>query len=89
MGPLLLLSNQQSPATKAVADRLDTLANELSGGPSLAEVTVAPNQSGLTDNTGRDSRESRTVDGIVMADLELLERAFARRNGELEAHAPA
>ena len=89
MGPLLLLSNQQSPATKAVADRLDTLANELSGGPSSAEVTVAPSQSGLTDNTGRDSRESRTVDGIVMADLELLERAFARRNGELEAHAPA
>lgn len=89
MGPLLLLSNQQSPASRAVADRLDTLANELSGGPSLAEVTVAPNQSGLTDNTGRDPRESRTVDGIVMADLELLERAFARRNGELEAHAPA
>ena len=81
MGPLLLLSNEQSPATLAVAHRLDTLANELSSGSRSVEVTPPSSRSSLANKTGKDPRESRTVDGFVMADLELLESAFARRSG--------
>ena len=87
MGPLLLLSNEQSAASRAVAHRLDTLANELSSGTRLVEVTMPPSQNGLPSNTGKDPRAPCTVDGFVMADLEVLESAFGRRSGGLEAHA--
>jgi multidrug resistance protein MdtO len=88
IGPLLLLSNEQSPATRTVAHRLDALANGLSGGARSAQIPVPPNQTSLANNVDGYLRESRTVDGIVMTDLDFLEAAFARRNGELEAHAP-
>jgi multidrug resistance protein MdtO len=81
MGPLLLLSNEQSAASRAVAHRLDTLANELSSGTRLVEVTMPPSQNGLPSNTGKDPRAPCTVDGFVMADLEVLESAFVRRSG--------
>jgi multidrug resistance protein MdtO len=81
MGPLLLLSNEQSPATRAVAHRLDALANELSSGSRLVDVTAPPSQDSLPDNIGKDPRDSRFVDGFVMADLEVLESAFVRRSG--------
>jgi multidrug resistance protein MdtO len=81
MGPLLLLSNEQSAASRAVAHRLDTLANELSSGTRLVEVTMPPSQNGLPNNTGKDPRAPCTVDGFVMADLEVLESAFVRRSG--------
>jgi multidrug resistance protein MdtO len=87
MGPLLLLSNEQSSATRAVADRLDALANELSSGSRSAEVTVPPSQNGLPDNVGKDARASGTVDGFVMADLEVLESALRAPEWGLEAHA--
>jgi multidrug resistance protein MdtO len=73
MGPLLLMSNEQSSATRVVAYRLDALANELSGGSRLVEVTVPPVQNGLPNNIGKHPRDPRTVDGLVMADLEVLE----------------
>jgi multidrug resistance protein MdtO len=81
LGPLLLLSNAQSSATRLVADRLDALANELSSGVQVVEVGAPPNESGLPGNTGKDPRESRTVEGFVMADLDVLETAFVRRSG--------
>jgi multidrug resistance protein MdtO len=87
IGPLLLLSNEQSSVTRAVARRLDALANELSRGSRLVEVTVPPSQDSLPDNIGKDPRDSSTVDGLVMADLDVLESAFVRRSGGLEAHA--
>jgi multidrug resistance protein MdtO len=74
MGPLLLLSDEQSPATRTVADRLEALANEVSGGSP-------PSQNGLPDNAGQENCDSSTVDGLVMADLEGLESAFVRRSG--------
>jgi multidrug resistance protein MdtO len=73
MGPLLLMSNEQSSATRVVAYRLDALANELSAGSRLVEVTVPPVQNGLPNNIGKHPRDPRTVDGLVMADLEVLE----------------
>ena len=76
MESLLLLSNEQTSATRTVAHRLDALANELSNGPQWAHVPVPPNGDDLSD-----ARDSRTVDGLVMADLELLESAFVRRSG--------
>jgi multidrug resistance protein MdtO len=78
IGPLLLLSNQQSPATPAVARRLNAMANALSSGARLAEVA---SQDSAPDNIGNDPRDSRTVDGFVMADLDVLESAFVRRSG--------
>lgn len=81
MGPLLMLSNEQSPATRAVAHRLDALANELSSGSRLAEVTAPPSQNSHPDSIGKDPRDSSTVDGFVMADLEVLESACARLSG--------
>jgi multidrug resistance protein MdtO len=84
IGPLLLLSNQQSPATRAVARRLNAMANALSSGARLAEVA---SQDSAPDNIGNDPRDSRTVDGFVMADLDVLESAFVRRSGGPEAHA--
>jgi hypothetical protein len=81
IGPLLLLSNEQSPATRAVAHRLDTMANELSSGSRLVDVTAPPSQDSLLGDIGKDPRYSRTVDGFVMANLELLESAFVRQSG--------
>jgi multidrug resistance protein MdtO len=80
MAPLLLLSNEQSSATRAVARRLDTLANELSSGSRSVEVTAPPSQDSLPNDIGKVPRESCTVDGLVMADLEALESAFERRS---------
>jgi multidrug resistance protein MdtO len=80
MGPLLLLSNEHSPATEAVAHRLDALANGLSSGSRFVGVT-APSSQDSTPNTGKDPRAPCTVHGIVMADLEVLESAFARGSG--------
>jgi multidrug resistance protein MdtO len=87
MGPLLLLSNEQSSATRAVAARLDALANELSSGFRSVEVTVPPVQNGLANNIGKHPRDPRTVDGFVMADLEVLESALRAPEWGLEAHA--
>ena len=81
MGPLLLLSNEHSSTTQAVAHRLDALANELSSGSRLLEVTAPPSQNTLPDNIGKDARGPGTVDGMVMADLEVLESAFVRGSG--------
>jgi multidrug resistance protein MdtO len=81
IGPLLLLSNEQSPATRAVAHRLDTMANELSSGSRSVDVTAPPSQDSLLGDIGKDPRYSRTVDGFVMANLELLESAFVRQSG--------
>jgi multidrug resistance protein MdtO len=81
MGPLLLLSNEHSPVTRAVARRLEALANALSGGSQLMEMTVPPSQNSLADNIGKDTRKSRTVDEFVMADLEIVESACGRRSG--------
>jgi multidrug resistance protein MdtO len=81
LGPLLLLSNAQSSATRLVADRLDALANELSNGARLVEVTVPPSRTSPPDNVGKDPRAPRTVDGFVLADLAVLESAFVRRSG--------
>jgi multidrug resistance protein MdtO len=87
MGPLLLLSNEQSLATRAVAHRLDALANDLSSGSRLAEGTVLPVQNGLPDTIGEDLRDAGTVDGFVMADLEVLESALRGPEWRLGAHA--
>jgi multidrug resistance protein MdtO len=81
MGPLLLLSNEHSPVTQAVARRLEALANALSGGSQLMEMTAPPSQSSLADNLGKDTRKSRTIDEFVMADLEIVESACGRRSG--------
>jgi multidrug resistance protein MdtO len=81
LGPLLLLSNAQSSATRLVADRLDALANELSSGVRAVEVGAPPDENGLPGSAGKDPRESRTVEGFVMADLEVLETAFVRQSG--------
>jgi hypothetical protein len=81
LGPLLLLSNAQSSATRLVADRLDALANELSSGAQVVEVGAPPNENGLPGSTGKDPRAPRTVDGFVLADLAVLESAFVRRSG--------
>jgi multidrug resistance protein MdtO len=86
MGPLLLLSNEHSPATEAVAHRLDALADGLSSGSRFVEVT-APSSQDSSPNAGKAPCGSCTVHGIVMADLEVLESAFARGSGGLEAHA--
>jgi hypothetical protein len=87
MGSLLLLSYEQSSATRVVADRLDALANELSSGSRLVEVTVPPSQNGLPSNIGKDPRDPCTVDRFAMADLEVLEAALRAPEWELEAHA--
>jgi multidrug resistance protein MdtO len=87
MGPLLMLSNEQSSVTRAVADRLDALANELSSGSPSVEVTVPPSQNSLPDDIGKDARAYGTVDGFVMADLEVLESALRASEWGLEAHA--
>jgi multidrug resistance protein MdtO len=81
MGPLLLLSNEESSASRAVGHRLDALANELSSGSRLVEVTALPIQNSAPDNIGKDPRESSTVEGLVMADLEVLESALVRQSG--------
>jgi multidrug resistance protein MdtO len=86
MGSLLLLSNEHSPATEAVAHRLDALANGLSSGSRFVEVT-APSSQDNSPNADKAPYGSCTVHGIVMADLEVLESAFGRRSGGLEAHA--
>jgi multidrug resistance protein MdtO len=86
MGPLLLFSNEPSPATQAVAHRLDALANELSSGTRFVEVTAPPSQNS-PPNIGETPCDSCTVHGIVMADLEVLESALVRPSGGLEAHA--
>jgi multidrug resistance protein MdtO len=78
MGPLLLLSNEHSPVTQAVALRLEALANALSGGPQLMEMTAPPSQSSLADNLVKDTRKSRSVIEFVMADLEIVESACGR-----------
>jgi hypothetical protein len=67
--------------TEAVAHRLDALANELSSGSRFVEVTAPSSQNSLPDNVGKDARAPGTVDGIVLADLEVLESAFARGSG--------
>ena len=81
LGPLLLLSNAQSSATRLVADRLDALANELSGGVQMVEVGAPPGENSYPGSTGKEPRDSRTVEGFVMADLEVLETAFVRQSG--------
>jgi multidrug resistance protein MdtO len=80
LGPLLLLSNAQSSATRLVADRLDALANELSSGAQVVEVGAPQNENGLPGSTGKDPRAPRTVDGFVLADLAVLESAFVSRS---------
>ena len=87
IGPLLLLSNEQSPATRAVAHRLDALANALSGGSRLPEVPPSPSQDSLPSNIGKNPRTPGTVDGFVMADLDILEAALRAPDWGLEAHA--
>jgi multidrug resistance protein MdtO len=72
LGPLLLLPNAQPSATRLVAHRLDALANELSSGVQMVEVGAPP---------GKEPRDSRTVEGFVMANLEVLETAFVRQSG--------
>jgi multidrug resistance protein MdtO len=89
IGPLLLLSNEQSPATRVVAHRLDALANELSGGSRLPEATASPGQTGLPNNIGKEPRALGTVDAFVMADLDVLESALRAPEWGLEAHASA
>jgi multidrug resistance protein MdtO len=79
MGPLLLLSNEQSSVTRAVAHRLDALVNELSSG--ARSVAAMESSNSFPENIAKDPRDSRSVDGFVMADLELLESAFVRRSG--------
>src|ERR1700722_10685747 len=81
LGPLLLLSNAQSSATRLVADRLDALANELSSGVQMVEVGAPPGENSYPGSTGKEPRDSRTVEGFVMADLEVLETAFVRQSG--------
>jgi multidrug resistance protein MdtO len=81
LGPLLLLSNAQSSATRLVAHRLDALANELSSGVRLVEIGAPPGENNPAGATGREPRESGTVEGFVMADLEVLETAFVRQTG--------
>jgi multidrug resistance protein MdtO len=85
MAPLLLLSNEQSPLTRAVAHRLDALANALSRGSRL--VGVSPDQTSLPDNAGKDPRDPLTIDGFVVADLEILESALRAPEWEPEAYA--
>jgi multidrug resistance protein MdtO len=80
MGPLLLLSNEHSPVTQAVAGRLDALANALSGGSQLTEMMAPPSRNSIADNLGKDTRKSRTVDDFVMADLEIVESACGLRS---------
>ena len=87
MGPLLLLSNEQSAATGVVAHRLDALANELSSGSRLVEAAAPPNQNSSSNSIGKDSHHPRTVDGFVMADLEILESALRAPEWGPEAHA--
>jgi multidrug resistance protein MdtO len=87
MGPLLLLSNDQSPAARTVAVRLDVLANELSSGSRLVEVTLPPRPDGLPYGVGKDLRDACTVDGLVLADLEVLESALVSWDGGPEVHA--
>src|SRR3984885_5609656 len=81
LGPLLLLSNAQSSATRLVAHRLDALANELSSGVQMVEVGASPGENSYPGSTGKEPRDSRTVEGFVMADLEVLETAFVRQSG--------
>ena len=81
LGPLLLLSNAQSSATRLVAHRLDALANELSSGVQMVEVGAPPGENSYPGSTGKEPRDSRTVEGFVMADLEVLETAFVRQSG--------
>jgi hypothetical protein len=45
------------------------------------EVGAPPNENGLPGGAAKDPRESRTVEGFVMADLAVLESAFVRRSG--------
>jgi multidrug resistance protein MdtO len=87
MGPLVLLSNEQSSATRAVAHRLDALANELSSESRLVEITVPPSQTSLPPNIGKDPRTLCTIDRFVLADLEVLESALRTPEWGLEAHA--
>jgi multidrug resistance protein MdtO len=87
LGPLLLLSNERSPATRAVAHRLDALANELSSGSRLVEVSMPLSQTSLPNNAGKDPRAPLTVDGFVVTDLEVLESALRAPEWGLEAHA--
>jgi multidrug resistance protein MdtO len=81
IGPLLLLSNERSPATKVVARRLEALANEFSSGSRVVEATASPSEDGLPGGIGKAVPGSDTVDGFVMTDLEVLESAFIRRSG--------
>ena len=81
LGPLLLLSNAQPSATHLVAHRLDALANELSSGVQMVEVGAPPDENSYPGTTGKEPRDSRTVEGFVMADLEVLETAFVRQSG--------
>jgi multidrug resistance protein MdtO len=87
MGPLLLLSNEQSSVTRAVAHRLDVLANELSSGSRPAELSMPPIQPNLPNNAGKDARDPVTVDGFVVTDLEVLESALRAPEWGLEVHA--
>jgi multidrug resistance protein MdtO len=87
MGPLLLLSNERSSVTRAVAHRLDALANELSSGSRLVEVSIPPSQTSLPNNAGKDVRDPLTVDGFVVADLEVLESALRAPEWGPEVHA--
>jgi multidrug resistance protein MdtO len=87
MGPLLLLSNEQSPATRAVVHRLDALANEWSNASRLVESTVPRGQNGRPAVGEGDPRDPRAVHGLVMAELEVLESALRAPDGGPEAHA--
>ena len=87
MGPLLLLSNEQGSTTRAVAHQLDALANALSSASRLVEVTEPPSQSSRPDNISKSPRDLRTVDGFVLADLEVLESALRAPEWRPEAHA--
>jgi hypothetical protein len=55
----------------------------------LAEVVVPPNQNSAPNKIGKDPRASCTVDGFVMADLEVLESALRAPEWGLEEHASA
>ena len=72
MAPLLLLLNEQSSAIQNVAHRLDLLANDLSSEFGSNEVAALSSPNGIADNFGKH-RDSSTVAGLVLSNLDLLE----------------
>jgi hypothetical protein len=87
MAPLLLLLNEQSSATQNVAHRLDLLANDLSSESGLNEVAALSSPNGLPDNFGKHHRDSSTVAGLVLSNLDLLESELRDPGGVVSADA--